>query len=484
VDYAVTFARHFSRLVWLVANQGTSVDEQKAALRALVTVCKQGPVVLRVQNGELTVNGEGLPKALTGVQELLAQFTGHNVNEMLVDIGAIPADLLGAARVLASVAASGDQGREIETKLRTLAPRTVRMTFHRYAVVDPVVLRELTAVDASREAGGDLFAQLDATTSVSVASRLLDQIVSAVESNTRANKSLPAAEAMAKVVAREANWTDRDMKRAYAAAVRRLSKPTSLRAVASVLPRQKERLADFLAVLARAGDEGAEALIEQLMAAQSLSERRVFFDALVQLKTGSATLLHMLGDPRWYVARNAADLLGELNAVEADVPLAELLGHDDDRVRRAAAHALGKIGTAHAVVALRKALKDPSAHVRALAAAGLANRRGTRSAGTLVNALDAEPELEVQIAILSALGRVANAEAVRRLVAAAEPASGVFKRKASPYRVAAVQALGLARTPAAMSALKDLSRDKDKDVREAAARAIAHADPPEPTTLA
>jgi HEAT repeat protein len=460
------------------------VDEQKAALRALVTVCKQGPVVLRVQNGELAVNGESLPKALTGVQELLAQFTGHSVNEMLVDIGAIPADLLGAARVLASVPASGDQGREIEQKFRTLAPRTVRMTFHRYAVVDPVALREMTALDASREPSGDLFAQLDATTSVSVASRVLDQIVAAVESHTRANKSLPAAEAMAKVVAREANWTDRDMKRAYAAAVRRLSKPTSLRAVASVLPRQKERLAEFLAVLARAGDEGAEALIEQLMAAQSLSERRVFFDALVQLKTGSATLLHMLGDPRWYVARNAADLLGELNAVDADVPLAELLTHDDDRVRRAAAHALGKIGTAHAVVALRKALKDPSAHVRALAAAGLANRRGTRSAGTLVNALDAEPELEVQIAILSALGRVANAEAVRRLVAAAEPASGVFKRKASSYRVAAVQALGLARTPAAMSALKDLSRDKDKDVREAAKRAVAHADPPEPTTLA
>jgi HEAT repeat protein len=123
-------------------------------------------------------------------------------------------------------------------------------------------------------------------------------------------------------------------------------------------------------------------------------------------------------------------------------------------------------------------------HVRALAAGGLAIRRGTRSAGTLVNALDAEPELDVQIAILTALGRVANAEAVRRLITASEPAGGVFKRKASGYRVAAVQALGAARTPAAMAALKDLSRDKDKAVRAAAVRALAHHDPPEPTTLA
>jgi hypothetical protein len=267
---------------------------------------------------------------------------------------------------------------------------------------------------------------------------------------------------MAKVVSREADCAEPDMKRAYGGAVRRLSKPTSLRAVASVMPRRKERTQEFLAVLARAGDEGAEALIEQLMAAQSLSERRIYFDALVRLKVGASTLIHMLGDPRWYVARNSADLLGELNATDADVPLSELLKHDDDRVRRAAAHALGKLGTA----------------------GGLAIRRGSRSAGTLVHALDTEPELEVQIAILAALGRVANAEAVHRLIKAAEPAGGLFKRKPAAFRVAAVQGLGEARTPAAMTALKALSSDKDKDVKEAAVRALAHSEPAEPTTLA
>jgi HEAT repeat protein len=288
---------------------------------------------------------------------------------------------------------------------------------------------------------------------------------------------------MAKVVACEAQPRDPELKRAFASAIRRLSKPTNLRAVASVLPRRKERLDEFLAVLARTGDEGAEALIEQLTAAQSLTERRIFFDALVRLKTGSTILVHMLGDPRWYVARNAADLLGELNAVDADVPLADLLKHDDDRVRRAAAHALGKLGTAHAVVALRKALKDPSAHVRALAAAGLAVRKGGRSAGTLVRALETEPDLEVQIAILNALGRVATAEAVQRLIKATESPGAFFKRRAAAYRVAAVQGLGEARTPVALAALRELATDKDREVREAAARALTHVDRPEPTTL-
>ncbi len=483
MDYAVAFARHLARLVWLLLNQADSVDEQKAALRAAVTLSKQGPVAMTVQDGQLAVNGDPLPPALTGVHHLLLQFQGHAVREMTVDMGALAADLLGTARILASAAVTGDEGRDVDAKLRALAPRSVRLTFSRAATeIDPNVVRAFTSVEVPQEGSNELFERLDATTSVGVASRLLDQVVAMTEVQTRRSKTVAVADLMAKVVAREAQRTDAEMRRAFAAAVRRLSKPTALRAVASVLPRRKDRLEDFLAVLARTGDEGAEALIEQLTAAQSLSERRVFFDALVRLKAGTPTLVHMLGDPRWYVARNAADLLGELNAVEADVALSELLAHTDDRVRRAAAHALGKLGTAHAVVALRKALKDSSPHVRALAAAGLAVRKGARSAGTLARALETEPDLEVQIAILGALGRVANAEAVQRLVKAAEPA-GTFKRKATAYRLAAIQGLGEARTPAAMTALRALASDRDREVRDAAARAIAQADRAEPTTL-
>ena len=487
VDYAVAFARHFSRLVWLLLREPDSINEQKAALRALVTLSKEGAVVLAVQDGNFTVNGALLPPALTGVQEVVAQFQGNAVREMAVEIGALAADVLGTARVLAAVSGgapgTGDEGREVDAKLRALAPRTVRLTFRRASAdVDPLVVRAFTAVEAAPEGAEELFAQLDATNSVGVASRLLDQVVAMAEAQVRGNKSLVVAELMSHVIGRETQRKDAEVKRAFAAAVRRLSKPTTLRAVASVLPRHKARIDEFLAILSRTGDEGAEALIEQLTAAQSLSERRVFFDALVRLKAGTTTLVHMLGDPRWYVARNAADLLGELNALDADAPLADLLKHDDDRVRRAAAHALGKLGTATAVVALRKALKDSSPHVRAHAAAGLGVRKGARSASTLTRALETEPDLEVQLAILGALGRVGNAEAVQRLVKASEPGSA-FKRKATAYRLAAIQALGEARTPAATTALRELAADRDEQVREAAERALTNADRAEPTTL-
>lgn len=540
MDHSLTFARHFARLVWLLTRSPEAVEDQKAALRALVTVSKSGPVVLALGADGVLANGSLVPHALDGVPELEYMFAGHAIREVACDLGVAPADMLGTARIFAAVPPQGDEGRALDAQLRALAARTVRVSYTRAmrvsgavaqvrmptpvalpAYVPPAptpippsrpmerppeppsvdglesasvslrssafatdvshdVVREFTAVERPREGSDEWFEKLDATNSISATSRLLDHVVAAIEQYARDSKAVAAAELFYKVVAREQDKTDPDLKRAYAAAVRRLQKPTVLRSVAGVLPRRKERATDFLAVLSRCGEEGAEALIEQLTAAQSLTERRVYFSALVTLKAGASTLTHMLGDARWYVARNAADLLGELNAVEAEGPLAELLKHDDERVRRAATNALAKLGTAHANLALKRALRDTSPQVRSTAAAGLAGRstaRGARTAATLLRALDGEADVEVQIAILTALGRVGTADAVERLIKAAEPDGRLFKRKPSSFRVAAVQALGEARTPTALAALQVLTSDRDKDVREAAQKAVTEVAP-------
>jgi HEAT repeat protein len=536
VEYSLTFARHFARLVWLLTRSPDLIEEQKAALRALVTVSKSGPVALVLTPDGLRANGSPVPDPLDGMPELEYVFRGHAVREMACDLGAFPADILGTARIFAAVPPQGDEGRALDAQLRALAARTVRVSYSRATRVSgsmpsvraptpvsvPVhappapaqptpptshapiaveglesasvsvrssafttdvssdVVREFTTVDRPRESADEYFEKLDSTSSISATSRLLDHVVAAAEQFARESKPLAVADLFYKIVSREQDKSDPDLKRAYSAAIRRLCKPTVLRSVASVLPKRKERASDFLAVLARAGEEGAEALIEQLTAAQSLTERRVYFSALVTLKAGTSTLTHMLGDARWYVARNAADLLGELNAVEAEGPLAELLKHDDERVRRAATNALAKLGTAHANLALKRALRDSSPQVRATAAAGLAGRstaRGTRTAATLLRALDGEADVEVQIAILSALGRVGTADAVERLIKAAEPDGRLFKRKPASFRVAAVQALGEARTPTALAALQVLASDRDKDVRDAAQKAVSDVAP-------
>lgn len=613
MDYSVTLARHFARLVWLLLNQPTNIDEQKAALRAIITVSKDGAVTFRTYEHRLKANGEFLAEALSGMQELAAQFIGHAVRELVVHQGASPADVLGVARVLAVEPVPGDGGAAVEAKVRALGAKTVRITIEgtevvqrrsgsitpvavpvfrpgqrpspggapavpgpptvplptraerdsvrmptpplgaspvpppeaappeiprapaitgvapttrgkdgaafEGALVDPKAIEEDKRLATEREAEArrrseeraalpedvvpehidrsvflpfsavrtqqgtaeELFAQLDATRSVNVTTRLLDEIVGHVENLTREGKSEQVAETFYGVVRRESEGTDPELRRAYAMGVRRLAKPGTLRAVALVLPRQKDRLEQLRAVLHRAGEDGAEAVIEQLVAAQSLADRRIYFDSLVALKSGVATLIHMLGDQRWYVARNAADLLGEMHAIEAEVPLAELLKHEDDRVRRATVAALSKLGTPRSVESLHMALKDASPQVRMQAAAGLAMRRGMKASNTLVKALDGEGDGEVQLAILAGLGRLATPDAVAKLIKAAEPEGRLFKKKSIAYRVAAVHALGEARTPAAVGALQKLLDDREKEVKEAVFRVVMQAQqrPPE-----
>lgn len=534
MDNSVTFARHFSRLVWLLLHETGAVDEQKAALRALVMVSKEGPVVLESKGWRLVVNGVPLADALTGVQDLAAQLIGHGVKELRVDQGAAAADLLGVARILATEAAPGDS-TAVGKRLLALGSKTVHVADREAlaasaaraavapaasvpAIVDMIPYTsptpdappaETETTDGVRSSkpvpvqvdevalppgmigdegrllmfsvpaegsGAELFAQIDGARSTNIVTRLLDELVTLAESAAREGKADVVTDVFHGVIRRESQAGDgaggADLKRVYSMAVRRMSKPTLLRAVAQTLSRRKDRATESLAILSRTGEDGADALIEQLTAAQSLTDRRVFFDALLHLNAGVAALIHMLGDARWYVARNAADLLGEMQAAEAETPLVEMLKHDDDRVRRAAATALAKLGTPKAVQALQDALRDNSPQVRLQAAAGLAARKGQKSAATLAKALDDETDAEVQFAILGALGRLATSDAVQKLVRAAEPDGRLFKKKPVAYRVHAVQALGQARTAGALAALKSLVNDKEKEVREAVLLAV------------
>src|SRR5215213_1607761 len=135
MDYSVTLARHFSRLVWLLLHEPTAIDEQKAALRAIVTVSKEGAVALATQNWRLVVNGAHLPEALTGVQDLTAQLIGHAVRELRIAKGASPADVLGAARILASEPVPGDGGQAVAARLAALGATTVEALVHGTAPV-------------------------------------------------------------------------------------------------------------------------------------------------------------------------------------------------------------------------------------------------------------------------------------------------------------------------------------------------------------
>ena len=521
MDHSPTFARLFARLVWLVLREPANVDEQKVTLRAMATMSRSGAVRLEMRQGTIAANEQALPAPLPGVPELRECMITLGVRAIEADANAAPADLLGAARQLAGIAGARtgatvrfvsatpaapavavertDSSKETSRGEETPEPAPLPESApplepapapaptpappasppaspNRHA--DGVLPRSDGLFEhfaAKRPAAGTpaaLLEAFDAANGATLLTRLLDELVHAAENAVREGDVALASDIFHRIVARERRVHDADARRAFMLTVRRLSRSAVLRAVARGLVRAPTQREQQLAVLVRTGEDGADALIEQLVAADDRSERRVYFDALLELRAGVPTLLHMLGDPRWYVARNAAVLLGELGAPAAEQPLSELLHHDDERVRHAATIALMRLGTARSMPAIEQALRDGAPQIRMQAAAILVERRTEARVAPLLSALDAEKDDEVKAAFYLALGRLATPEAVERLIAAAQPERGLFRRKPTGLRIAAIQALAAAGTPAALDALVALQGDRERDVQEAAVAAI------------
>jgi HEAT repeat protein len=305
--------------------------------------------------------------------------------------------------------------------------------------------------------------------------RIVDELVVTAEKGARDADLDVVADAAIGLLSRQAQPRGDERPRICADALRRLLTPGTLRLLPRAAARSRPRGEAIQGVLHHAGEDGAAAVIAQVMLAQTLADRRLCFEMLLKLPAAIPVLSRMLSAAQWHVARNAADLLGELHASEAHAALSAALQHSDERVRRAAAHALAKLGTQPAVQSLRSALVDPSARVRVQVATGLANRKGSKSATTLTRALDDEGDVEVQLAILAALGRLGTADAVNRLIKAAEPDGRLFKKKPVAFRVAAVHALGEVKTSAARTVLQSLANDKEREVREAVLRVVMQA---------
>lgn len=169
-------------------------------------------------------------------------------------------------------------------------------------------------------------------------------------------------------------------------------------------------------VLIAAGAEATRVLLESLARAQAPVLRRRYFDAIVGLRIGVPHLMRALFEPTWFVARNAALLLGELAAAEADQALSSLITHADSRVRAAAVTSLGKLDTPLARQTVESAVADPTPRVRAEAWAAMAVRAIEPPWALLADALRAEREDDVLRSILVCLGRYPHPQGAPLLV--------------------------------------------------------------------
>ena len=521
METSATFARHFARLVWLLLYDSESFDNQIDSLSALVSASRAAAATIMTRDWKLVVNGELVSERFTGTQDLTAQLIGHSIVEFTAVRGASPTDLLLLARILASEPVPGDGGRNVLERLRALDARTVHIKVETIPAPQPAadsavarlpgmipdvsLFAPVTAsgsVGAGSDSKGDrvategeivraqdpeqmfhvfsasstpkgsmvkLFEQLDAARSPVAASRALDALLKLAADSARKERHDIVADVFYGIVKREEEVEDRAIKRQFGVTIRRLATPTILKCVVDLLPRRNESYERYMTIFTRTEDAGAEALVDALMAAPSLTDRRVYYDSLLHVGMGIKTLIHMLGDLRWYVVRNAVDLLGEMRASEAEGDLVRLLEHKDDRVRTAAATALAKFGTSRATpVSTEGVIGLP---LKRGAATGLTT--SARSVNSLIRALDREDDSRVQMAMLAALGQLGTPQAIEKLVEIARTEKGLLmKKRPTPLRVAAVHALGQVNATGSLAALQSLLRDKEKAVRGAASWVI------------
>lgn len=146
---------------------------------------------------------------------------------------------------------------------------------------------------------------------------------------------------------------------------RLLSTPFLEEAATKIRSDLEKDFQEGITALRLTGEEGARKVIELLGEEKQLGKRLRLMRALREL--GEEALEPMrkgLLDPRWYLVRNLAMVLGELKDARAGGPLLGLTGHPDPRVRREAVWALGSIGYPKAAEAAIRAMEDEDEGVR------------------------------------------------------------------------------------------------------------------------
>jgi hypothetical protein len=485
------FAITLGRAVDTFRRHPDAIDEQKAALRALFALTKLGGAAIRLDRAGLTVEDRPVAATLPGIAVLASQMEAHGVTEIRIAQDAAAADLLHLLRALAVSLGGYADERDIGGRLRDSSVTTVTvLTLHpevdrpgvrpmgvtqafetedvRAALAEaappapPRTLETMLAGLALDPAGPDILDRLTATGEV-------------VQEQIEAGNMPEVLRTVAELARLESALPEGSARNSFAITLKRLLSGSLLHAA---IHHTRDAATSEAArrVLRRAGADATEALIQRLVQADAMSDRRHYFDLLKGQTEGLRQVILMLGHPEWFAVRNIADLLGELRVEEAIPALSRTLRHPDARVRRAVALALARIGTPATVEHLAGVLQDDDADLRAAVAGAIGGREMEGLAMPLVLAAERERNPRVLLEYFRALGRLGTSAAVQALAHAAQPRRWRFWRGRSDERLAAVEGLKLAGGAAAIGTLEGLLEDREPEVRRAAREALEDLD--------
>ena len=446
--------------------------DQDALREALVRVCEtatQSDVVFAESAGSICANDQAMTANTALIQPLAEAMLRHGVSSITVESLAAPKELLLVANLL-SEASTGPDAR-IDLRAHELGCWHVVFKVHseRTAVLSGEGAHTEGAVRPNVSAAL-------ACSTVDDAYAFADGIVEQLQSHAHHGDAVKVAQLLLDLLRAERDCAllgeaSDDLRAVWSASFEQLASNATLSLIAKLLQSTEIARDEVLEVLQRAGDAGAGALIARLIAETGRRERRILFDAIVEMQRGTPLLLRSLSHPTWYVVRNAASLLGAMKAVDAVQALGIVLGHPDERVRLAVTTALARIASPAATAALNGALRDRSAAVRHRGFRHLQKLKGNDiNACAVGDAMELERNADTQRELLAALVSSTSPEAIPRLVMLCSPsARAAFS---GTMRMELLDALTQLRPKAAMPFLRMATEDRDQTVRARAVELI------------
>jgi hypothetical protein len=168
-----------------------------------------------------------------------------------------------------------------------------------------------------------------------------------------------------------------------------LFQPISISATVEQLDRQDApHVAEFVALAEAMGEQGVEWLNLALAESQHRTTRKVIAEALTRVcRAHPERIAPWLADSRWYVVRNAVQILGWIGGDAIAGMLRGALHHGDPRVRHEVVTALGTVAPAVARPMLTELLSGADSRLFCAILARLGGERDTATARMLVGYL-------------------------------------------------------------------------------------------------
>lgn len=234
-------------------------------------------------------------------------------------------------------------------------------------------------------------------------------------------------------------------------------------------------------ILAFLGDKITKHLMEILADEGSAPKRKLLNEVLARIGTSALpTIYEYLGNDRWFVARNAVAILGDIRSQESLAQLTPLLGHDDIRVRRETIRALTKIGGNRAIKILLQTALSADQELRRQAILSLGAIRAASAVPTLLTLLKksdwSQRAIDLKKDTIRALGEIRDPEAIPELMKILKKKRWFRRHLNDELRIASASALGDIADESTRSILEKATYDRTAAVARAAAQSLKQLD--------